>query len=165
MNSDFTCDSLKYFLFTNILLYTHKATIFAMGWKLHYDDVIMSAMASQITSLTSVCSNFHSGVDQRIHQRSASLAFVWGIQRPPVNSPHKRPVTRKRFYLMTSSWMRLKYNAHNSRFVTFIVAWYDSIFAYHTGLFHWHRRNHTKITSIQWNYCLCILWFYSQSSA
>ena len=35
--------------------------------------------------------------DQRKHQSSASLAFVWGIHRWPVNSPHKWPVTRKMF--------------------------------------------------------------------
>ena len=33
------------------------------------------------------------------HQSSASLAFVRGIHRWPVNSPHKRPVTRKTFPL------------------------------------------------------------------
>ena len=32
-----------------------------------------------------------------IYQSSASLAFVRGIRRWPVNSPHKRPVTRKMF--------------------------------------------------------------------
>ena len=63
----------------------------------HYNDVIMSAMASQITSLTIVYSTVHSGADQRKHQSSASLAFVRGIHRWPVNSPHKRPVTRKMF--------------------------------------------------------------------
>ena len=31
------------------------------------------------------------------HQSSASLAFVWGIQRWPVNSPNKWPVARKMF--------------------------------------------------------------------
>ena len=31
------------------------------------------------------------------HQSSASLYFVRGIHRWPVNSPHKRPVTRKMF--------------------------------------------------------------------
>ena len=41
--------------------------------------------------------------DQRKHQSSASLAFVWGIHWWPVNSPHKWPVTRKCFHLMTSS--------------------------------------------------------------
>ena len=52
----------------------------------------MSAMASQITSLTTVSSTICSGTDQRKHQSSASLAFVRGIQRGPVNSPHERPV-------------------------------------------------------------------------
>ena len=47
----------------------------------HYDDVIMSAMASQITGVSIVGSNVGSGVDQRKHQNSASLAFVRGIHR------------------------------------------------------------------------------------
>ena len=57
----------------------------------------MSAMASQITSLTIVHSTVYSGADQRKHQSSASLAFVRGNHRGPVNSPHKGPVTRKMF--------------------------------------------------------------------
>ena len=57
----------------------------------------MVAMASQITSLTIVYSTVHSGADLRRHQSSASLAFVRGIHRWPVNSPHKGPVTRKIF--------------------------------------------------------------------
>ena len=63
----------------------------------HYSDVIMGTMASQITSLTVVYSIVYSDADQRKHQSSASLAFVLGIHRRPVNSPHKRPVTRKMF--------------------------------------------------------------------
>ena len=63
----------------------------------HYIDVIMTTMASQITSLTVVYSIFYSGADQRKHQSSASLAFVLGNSPGPVNSPHKRPVTRKMF--------------------------------------------------------------------
>ena len=57
----------------------------------------MGMMASQITSLTIVYLSIYSGADQRKHQSSASLAFVWGIHRWPVNSPHKWPVTRKMF--------------------------------------------------------------------
>ena len=57
----------------------------------------MSAIACQITSLTIVYSTVYSDADQRIHQSSASLAFVLGIHRGPVNSPHKWPVTRKMF--------------------------------------------------------------------
>ena len=60
-------------------------------------DVIMDTMASQITSRTIVYPTVYSGADQRKHQSSALLAFVWGIPRWPVNSPHKRPVTRKVF--------------------------------------------------------------------
>ena len=63
----------------------------------HYNDVIMSTMASQITSPTIVYSTIYSGTDHRKHQSSASLAFVRGIHRWPVNSPHKWPVTRKMF--------------------------------------------------------------------
>ena len=37
------------------------------------------------------------GADQRKCQSSASLAFVRGIHRGPVNSPHKGPVTQKMF--------------------------------------------------------------------
>ena len=63
----------------------------------HYGDVIMNEMASQITSLTIVYSTVYSGPDQRKNQSSVLLAFVRGIYRWPVNSPHKRPVTRKMF--------------------------------------------------------------------
>ena len=80
----------------------------------------MGAMASQITSLTSVYSIVYSGVYQRKHQSSASLAFVGGIHRGPVNSPHKGPVTRKMF-LFDEVIMRLW---HLSRL------W---VFGYHYG--------------------------------
>ena len=49
---------------------------------------------------------FISNADQR-KESSASLAFVKGIHRWPVNSPHKWPVTRNIFHLMTSSWTLL----------------------------------------------------------
>ena len=57
----------------------------------------MSAMSSLITSLTIVYWTVYSGEDQRKHQNSASLAFMRGIHRSPVNSRHKGPVTRKMF--------------------------------------------------------------------
>ena len=47
----------------------------------HYSDVIMGAMASQITSLTIVCSTAYSDTDQKKYQSSTSLAFVRGIHR------------------------------------------------------------------------------------
>ena len=63
----------------------------------HYSDVIMGGIASQITSITIVYSTVYSGADQRKYQSSASLAFVQGIHRGLLNSPHKWPVTRKIF--------------------------------------------------------------------
>ena len=58
--------------------------------KRHYCDVLIGAVASQITSLTVVYSAVYSSTDQRKHQSSASLAFVRGIHRGPVNFPQKR---------------------------------------------------------------------------
>ena len=57
----------------------------------------MDTIASQITSLAIVYSTVYSDANQRKYQSSASLAFVRGIHRGPVNSPHKGPVTRKMF--------------------------------------------------------------------
>ena len=64
---------------------------------LHYSEVIRSAMASQITDGSIVCSAVCKGADQRKHQSSTSLAFAMG--NPPdshvtVRFPHKGPVTR-----------------------------------------------------------------------
>ena len=72
------------------------------NWKInicfiHYRDIIMGAMASQIPNLTIVYWTVYSDADQRKHESSASLAFVWRIHRGPVKSPHKCPMTRKMF--------------------------------------------------------------------
>ena len=63
----------------------------------HYNDVIMSAMASQLISIVIIYSSVYLVADQRKHQSSASPAFVRGIHGWPVNPPHKGPVTRKMF--------------------------------------------------------------------
>ena len=63
----------------------------------HYTGIIMSAIATQITGVLIVFSTVCSGVNQREHQSSASLAFVMGIHWWPVDFPHKGPVTRKMF--------------------------------------------------------------------
>ena len=58
---------------------------------------MISATVSQITGVSSIYSTVCSGADQRKYQRSASLAFVRGIHRSPVNYLHKGPKTRKMF--------------------------------------------------------------------
>ena len=65
----------------------------ALQW--HHNDNIM--ITSQITGILIVCSTICSGEDQNIHQSSASLTFVRGIHRWPVDSPHKGPVMWKMF--------------------------------------------------------------------
>ena len=47
-----------------------------VSFRNHYNDVIMGAMTSQITSLTSVYSTVYLVADQRKYQSSASLAFM-----------------------------------------------------------------------------------------
>ena len=130
----------KYILWTNLFIDILVTGVWGWGvptrWALtslwsphshtHYSDVIMGAMASQITSLTIVYSTFYSGIDQRKHQSSASLAFVWGIYRWPVNSLHKRPVTRKMFHLMTSScnlWLAVEKKFKDHKCVTINLIW------------------------------------------
>ena len=67
----------------------------------HWSHVIMGWMTSEITSITffysTVYSTVYSGAFKRKHQRSASLAFVGGIHRWPVNTPYKCPVPQKMF--------------------------------------------------------------------
>ena len=80
----------------------------------------MDTVGSQITSLTIVYSTVYSGADQRKHQSSASLAFVWG------NSP----VTGQR--------------AGNAEKVS--IWWRHHVAEYATGpwnkMSYWWNRNH-----------------------
>ena len=69
----------------------------------HYIDIIMTTAASQITSLTVVFSTVYSDADQRKHQSSVSLAFVWGIHRDRWIPRTKGQLRGKCFHLMTSS--------------------------------------------------------------
>ena len=77
-------------------VYIDLNNVKSFSWA-HYGVVIMSAMASQITGVSIVCSSICLSADLRKHQSSASLAFVSGIHRWTVDSPHAGPVTRKMF--------------------------------------------------------------------
>ena len=59
----------------------------------HYIDVIMSTMASQITSLTVVYSIVYSKKTSKLRVTGLCARNSLG----PVNSPHKGPVMRKMF--------------------------------------------------------------------
>ena len=106
----------------------------------HYNDVIMSAMASQITGVSIVYWTVCSGADQRIHQSSASLVFVGGFHRWPVYSPHKGQWRGKCFHLMTSSWYD---GIHMCRRWRHQAITWNNIDFFGRILWHPHERNFT----------------------
>ena len=82
----------------------HDDSLSCLQWcgespKLHYSDVIMSMMASQITSVLIVYSTICSGqIKENI--KAPCHWPLWGefaSDRWPVNSLHKGPVTQKMF--------------------------------------------------------------------
>ena len=86
------------------MTWAFRTTGYTISVWIDYNDVIMTTIASQITSLTVVYSTVYSGPDQRKHQSSASLAFVWGIHRDRWIPRIKGQLRGKCFHLMTSSW-------------------------------------------------------------
>ena len=108
----------------------------------HYNDIIMGAIGSQITSLTIIYSIVYSDADQRKRQSSASLAFVRGIHRGPVNSPHKWPVTRKMFPFDD----------------VIMVFWHFGSFLFQSGSMDITKRI-SGLGSNRW--CRCLLWISS----
>ena len=109
---------------------------------------------SQITSLTIVYSTVCSGAEQSKHQSSASMAFVWGIHRWPVNSPHKWPVTRK-MYPFDDVIMNKNY-AHDKHFCAFcsghiIVDFTDIYEGFFTDI-----KTIIRLSWYQWNN---LVWF------
>ena len=71
------------FTSTREFVYPYLTQVLPLWLPVHYNDVIMSAMASQITGVPIVRSVVSSGADQRKHQSSASLVFGRGIHRFP----------------------------------------------------------------------------------
>ena len=63
----------------------------SLQWRHNWCDCVLNHQPHDRYSIV------YSDADQRKHQSSASLVFVRGIHRGPVNSPHKCPVTRKMF--------------------------------------------------------------------
>ena len=106
----------------------------------HYIDVMMTTMASQITSLTVVYSTVYSDADHRKHQSSASLAFVRGIHRDRWIPRRKGQLHGKCFHLMTSSCITIRAG-------TFL----------HMGSIRWYP---TLVGRMQHGYSLWIRWLH-----
>ena len=136
----------------------------------HYNDVIMGAIASQITSLTIVYSTFYSDADQRKHQSSASLAFVPGIHWGLVNSLREWPVTRKMFrfddvimdaidiIIMKHNWSCISIIHHHSfqnidKGLLMAHLWCvicGTFWENHVKNFHWKKKYKLKAKGMNW---------------
>ena len=99
-------------VFNYLLVSTFSGPTLAQvtAWR-HF--ALIGAIASQITNLTIVNSIVYSDADQRKHRSSASLAFVRGIHREPVNVPHKSSVTRKMFPFDDVIMTHIKITSHH----------------------------------------------------
>ena len=122
----------------------------------------MSVMASQITGVSIIYSSVCSGADQRKPQSSASLSFVRGIHRWPVNSPHKGPVTRKMFPLDDVITM-VVIISNNASLIGLVMhcmtatVWQDAIYSSQDIIYHRKYRNTSPIeTDYDWESCLVI---------
>ena len=73
-------------------LLTFKMCFLSLQWRHNEGDDV-----SEITGVSIAYLTIGSSADQRKYQCYASLAFVRGIHRWPVDSPYKGPVTRKMF--------------------------------------------------------------------
>ena len=116
----------------------------------HYNDVIMGTIASKITSLTIVYSTVYSDADQRKHQSSASLAFVRGIHREPMKSPHRGPVIC--FHLMTSSFVLWIFRRTSKKTSKFRVTGLCAGNSLGTGEFPTQMASNAENVSIWWRH-------------
>ena len=95
-------NDIGHYLGESPMVFTRVWRPWLRSW--HYIDVIMTTMASQITSLTVVYSTVYSDADQSKDQSFVSLAFVWWIHRDRWIPRTKSQLRGKCFHLMTSSW-------------------------------------------------------------
>ena len=120
----------------------------------------MTTMASQITSLTIVYLTVYSDADQRKHQSSTSLVFVWGIHRDRWIPRTKGKSRGKCFHLMTSSWL-----IYSIKVILWIIMMLDSTLFPFVGCYCstlWIDSTicfiYKKLCIISW-YCNAIAWY------
>ena len=107
---------------------------------------------------------------------SAPLAFVWGIHRWPVNSPHKGPVTRKMFpfddvilwYLVVVATICLKIDMselliefvclnHVNDFILTTLALFFLAMLHMIWYCNWYYRHEERRAIVYWFTCKCCL--------
>ena len=112
----------------------------------HYNNIMMSAMASQITCVSVVCSIVCSGANQRKLQSSASLAFV-------------REIYRKNVFIR---WRHHEMATFSFLFLTWLL--YNDTFSTHTikKIMQRHRINciilYHRSVDVSFFSTLCLIW-------
>ena len=104
LNGINSCRSFTYYHQSYCMEYSTFITCIPVKHS-HYIDVIVTTIVSQITSLTIVYLTVYSDANQREHQSSTSLAFVWGLHRDRWIPRTNGQLRGKCFHLMTSSWI------------------------------------------------------------
>ena len=123
-------------------------------WSIHYSYVIMSAMASQITGGSIVCSTVCSGVDQRKHQSSSSLAFVRGILTAVLSLTWKSPYVDKTVFILRRGpddvvmYSSGSHYCHRNNSIIMAVKLPQRLWSKSTGI--WRQRNTIKCASFQY---------------
>ena len=85
---------------------TYSQQVVCGYFMFHCGDVMITAMAFQITSPTSVFSTVYSDADQRKHQSSASLAFACEGNSPVTGEFHAQEASNVSIWLMRELRMR-----------------------------------------------------------
>ena len=118
----------------------------------HYNDVIMGAIASQITCLPIVYSKVYSGADQRKHQSSASY----------ISNSHRAKCLFVRLFVLYRRYIIPYPVPTTSKWVHFLIKVFINTFwaTLHLHLTHWDRdkwtplrRRHFQIDFLEWK-CL-----------
>ena len=142
----------------------------------HYNDVIMSAMASQITRLAICLLNCLFSRRSKNTSKLRVTGLVMGIHRWPVNSPHKGPVTWKmfpsddvimivkfmdHFVYAPSQWEATLQRNVASHWLDAYTKWSLEVMQYvypcSSGLHPWHWDN-LMINTSYLDFIVCFLW-------
>ena len=103
-----------------------EATDTAPGTLAQCGEVIMTAMASQITGVLIICLTVCSGIESKKTSKPALLTFMRGIHRWQVDSPHKGPLTRRMFpfddvIMVSRGCARTRTGKYDSKIESFVV--------------------------------------------
>ena len=84
-------------LLVNIVIFNMRCIGCSLGYNVVFEYFTTNEAGRRVKYVKQMLATYalYCFIKVLFHQSSASLAFVWGIHRWPLHSPHKWPVTRK----------------------------------------------------------------------